>query len=237
MASSQKYFRFLKFHEFASRIDPNAVDSIGIVTQPFGGSSSSSSSTKRSPATNTRVHDQARSRDQDDPFKVVACRKVILGFVDYLQSRFPQARISVHNGPNETVALAYARLVMAKRQAFAYPDSSFSVFPVLATFGTGLHMYPFKSPYYKYSSKNQWLRTMAGGKNQNTTVFHTGPGRVEWMRIRPNNTLFGIETLQMKNAHPQDPSRAIRDILEWFQNDTAIKPHFSTIERFNHSRD
>jgi len=52
-------------------------------------------------------------------------------------------------------------MIMAKRQVFAYPDSSFSVYPVLATFGTGFHMYPTKSLYYKYPPKTRCLKEIA----------------------------------------------------------------------------
>jgi hypothetical protein len=151
MASEELYFRFFKFREFASRISAD-VESIGIVTQPFGkqtllestrnhNSTNSGSGTVKNDGDDDNSNDQARFKDAEDGFRNYACRKVVLGFADYLQDRFPKARISIHNGSEETVALAYARLVMAKRQAFAYPDSSFSIFPVLATFGTGMHLY------------------------------------------------------------------------------------------------
>jgi hypothetical protein len=44
-------------------------------------------------------------------------------------------RIMIHNGPNETIALAYARMIMAKQAIVGI--GSFGVFPALATFGIG----------------------------------------------------------------------------------------------------
>jgi hypothetical protein len=41
----------------------------------------------------------------------------------------------VHNGPSETTALAYARLVMANQTIAGI--STFGVFPAISTFGTG----------------------------------------------------------------------------------------------------
>ncbi len=205
MTSEETYFRFFKFHEFASRIDPDA-DSIGIVTQPFDKSN------------------QARARDQADAFRSHICRRVIVGFQNYLQARFPRARIRIHNDPIETVALAYARLIMARRQAFAFPDSSFSIFPALASFGVSYHFYPLASPYYAYTPKNQFI----------TDVFpyiqNAQDGRCEWMRVPTNQSLFSIETLHMQRRL-QRPSDAI---FEWFFNDTVVKPQFPEIKTFRH---
>jgi hypothetical protein len=117
-------YGFMKFSSFANRIqNTSAPFSIGIVTQPFA------------PAENT-VHRPADHGDGVDHL----CYVTAHAFVDYLQARFPQARIRIRNGPDETVALAYARLVVAN-QAFS-PISTFSTFPVLSAMGRGYIRHP-----------------------------------------------------------------------------------------------
>jgi hypothetical protein len=243
MASRHFFFRFLKFKEFANRIDPK-VESIGIVTQPFGGGKQQIKTNNNSSNTssNHTTNEQARDKDHDDSFRVTICQRIVYRFVDYLQERFPKARISIHNGPDETIALAYARLIMAKRQAFAYPDSSFSVFPVLATFATngGWHMYPTKSPYYKYPPKTKWLKDIVHESLMTTSTTDTameddddggdGDGknmsRIQFMYIDKQEALYAVETYQMRNEGPT--SEAVIDtIVEWFANDTFVHQRIS----------
>lgn len=215
MLSEEKYFRFIKYHEFSSRIDPNRISSIGIVTQPFGGGISSTS--------NGGADDQARERDQASTERVELCKTVILGFADYLRQKFPpHVRISIHNGPLETVALAYARLVMAKHYAFAWPDSSFSVYPCLASFGKSYHMLPLRSPYKKWFPKNYFL-------HQIKRFLDVDP-LFEWMVIDNEHGLFGIETLHMAQDEPKFGGKDA--IVEWFRNETNPKPSFPMLNQF-----
>lgn len=204
MVAKETYFRFLKFKEYASRIDPS-VKSIGIVTQSFGPSAEADSI----------MDEQARARDQDDIYRVNVCRAVVHRFVGYLQQKFPDARIRIHNGKFESVALAFARLIMAKKQAFAYPDSSFSVYPVLATFGTGFHMKPTRSPYKQNTIKNEWLAHMR------QPLAKVDSANIQFMNIPKEEALFSIETLYMK---VRNETSAAADILEWFANDTFSIP-------------
>ena len=94
-------------------IIPPATKSIGILTQPF---------------------DQSRTR-KIDRRKTDSCKQVAFALVDYLQKIAPSARISIHNGANETLPLAYARLAMANNSITSL--SSFGIFPVIGTFGEG----------------------------------------------------------------------------------------------------
>ena len=86
---------------------------MGIVTQPF---------------------EKERNRSQDKS-KVDNCRAATYHLVDYLQGFLPSAKISIHNGPDETLPMTYARLVMAD-QSFT-TLSSFGFFPVVGGFGRG----------------------------------------------------------------------------------------------------
>jgi hypothetical protein len=124
MLTQHGQYGFMKFSSFGNRIhNATAPFSIGILTQPFG----------------STVTVQERPGDVDDGVKHL-CYVTTHAFVDYLQSRFPQARIRIRNDPEETLALAYARLVLAN-QAFS-PISSFSVFPALASVGRGYIRHP-----------------------------------------------------------------------------------------------
>jgi hypothetical protein len=110
-------YGFMKFSSFGNRIqNMTGPFSIGIITQPFF------------PNSTNRPADH---EDGDDHL----CYVTAHAFVDYLQARFPQARIRIRNDPDETVALAYARFVVAK-QTFS-PLSTFSTFPALVSMGRG----------------------------------------------------------------------------------------------------
>ncbi len=105
-------FGMIRFNEYKKWI-PHDTESIGILTQPFD--------------TNmTRRVDKGR---------VGECRKVVYALVDYLQDFAPNATIRIHNGRNETLPMAYARIVMANYSFTSL--SSFGIFPVVGTFGQG----------------------------------------------------------------------------------------------------
>ena len=102
----------IRFKEYKKWISPD-TESIGIVTQPF---------------------EKKRNRGPDGR-KAENCRLVVHALVDYLQAFAPKARITIHNGANETLPLAYARMVMANYTITSL--SSFGIFPVIGTFGQG----------------------------------------------------------------------------------------------------
>jgi len=111
---SRTDYGFIKFSEYAKWIrNDTTTKSIGIITQPFH-------------------KNLLRQLDQDH---VDQCRNVTYTLVKYLQTAYPQARVSIHNGPNETMPHAFARLTLAKKSFVSY--STFGIFPVLASFGDG----------------------------------------------------------------------------------------------------
>jgi len=130
MNSNHPRFGFMKFESFAKHISPSAR-SIGIVTQPFDENSQ------------TRAWDRGSEKRN-------RCRIVVGAFVEYLQERFPEARIRLHNSPDETIALTYARLVLANQTIAGI--STFGVFPAIASFGTGYIRLPDAR-----SETNKWL--------------------------------------------------------------------------------
>jgi hypothetical protein len=105
-------FGMIKFSEYKKWISKDAR-SIGILTQPF---------------------EKERNRGKDAG-KVEGCRRATYLLVDCLQTFLPNATISIHNGPTETLPLAYARLAMANQSFTSL--SSFGIFPVIGTFGDG----------------------------------------------------------------------------------------------------
>jgi hypothetical protein len=113
-SASGVYYGFQKFHEITRHISP-ATTSIGIVTQPFADDESDN----RTMQTFKTPLDRSIGN---------RCRVVVEALVVHLQESFPQARISIHNGKNENVALAYTRMIMAN-QTIAASMSSFAVFP------------------------------------------------------------------------------------------------------------
>jgi hypothetical protein len=105
-------FGMIRFYEYKKWI-PRNTTSIGILTQPF----------------------EKKGNRGMDARKAENCRSVVEALVDYLQKFAPNAKISIHNGINETLTLAYARLAMANYSFTSL--SSFGIFPVVGTFGDG----------------------------------------------------------------------------------------------------
>jgi hypothetical protein len=122
----------LSFSAFSKRISPE-TKSIGILTQPF---------TKDA---------QTRKTDSSST-KLERGRIVVTAFVDFLAERFPDARITIHNSHNETIALSYARMIMANQSMAGV--TTFGVFPVISSFGTG---YIRKPDSGNTRVPNQWL--------------------------------------------------------------------------------
>ena len=108
-------FGFMKFSGYTKYISPDAR-SIGILTQPFG------------------TNEQSRWPDRNDDMRE-RCLIVVTSLVDYIRERFPKSRVTIHNGPSETIALAYARMTMSNQTIVGI--STFGVFPAIGTFGTG----------------------------------------------------------------------------------------------------
>jgi hypothetical protein len=118
-------YGFMMFDGYSRHISPH-VRTIGILTQPF------------CPKNANVVENQQRSLDSPNCER---CEILVLALVEHLQSRFPRAKVSVRNNPSlETVALAYSRIVLANQSIAAM--STFSLFPMLGTFGTGYFLRP-----------------------------------------------------------------------------------------------
>jgi hypothetical protein len=187
-SASGVYYGFQKFHEIARYISP-AASSIGIVTQPFADDESDN----RTRETFKSPLDRSIGN---------RCRVVVEALVDYLQESFPRAIIRIHNGKNENVALAYTRMLMAN-QTIAASMSSFAVFPVVSTFGTGYLPQPRRggSPY-------GWI-------DQSPRLKHI-TDNVVFMKPSTSSMITGMELRAMWDAKGETLA------LEWFRNASLV---------------
>lgn len=177
MVSDDTFYGFLKFSGYTKYISLDAR-SIGILTQPFETSS------------------QSRPGDSGNE-KRRRCRIACLSLVEYIQERFPSSKIHIHNGPNETIALAYARMVMANQTIVGL--SSFGVFPVIASFGTG---YIVKPDFDR--GPNRWLlRNPRIDQLTDSVVLIEEPERIVAREMNKMWKTYGEE-----------------GVLAWFWNET-----------------
>jgi hypothetical protein len=175
---------YSKFSQYSKLISTEAK-TIGIVTQAF------------------EVDDGEQVRRADEIGKSGRrCRVVVTGLVDHLQRHFPNATISVRNdGPNETIAMAFARMIMAN-QSIALTMSSFSIWPVLTSFGTG---------YYLSPSKNErWVRTARDMHEKDDFGF-------QLVNAGPQLSSITLSTMF-------DNDKSGKSVLEWFQDDFKKPP-------------
>jgi hypothetical protein len=175
--SNHPGFGFMKFSAFSKHISSDAK-SIGIVTQPFD----TSGQYRKGDAT-------AEKRERH--------RIVVMALVDFLVEKFPQARVTIHNGRSETIALAYARMVMANQTIVGI--TTFGVFPAIACFGTGY----IRKPDYK-KGPNQFLINPPIDQLADNVVL------IE----EPNRLMAGTVRAMFKRPTGQEL------VLEWFKNDT-----------------
>ena len=177
MDSKHPSFAFMKFSGYTRHISPEAK-TIGILTQPFDSST------------------QSRKADSGQ-YKRDRCRTVVYSLVEYINARFPNASVRIHNEAGETIALTFARMIMANQTIAGI--SSFGVIPAVSTFGTG---YIRKPDYHK--APNMWLiNPRIDELTDNIILFD-----------EPNKIMVGA----MKGLWQNEGERGV---LEWFWNDTA----------------
>jgi hypothetical protein len=175
--SNHPGFGFMKFSAFSKRIPPD-TRSIGIVTQPFD-----------NVAQYRRGDASSEKRERH--------RVVVMALVDFLQEKFPQARVTIHNGPTETIALAYARMVMANQTIVGI--TSFGVFPAIASFGTGY----IRRPDYK-KGPNQFLMNPPIDQLADNVILMDEKDRLMAATVR--------------KMFQQPTGQGL--VLEWFKNET-----------------
>mmetsp|Transcript_27594 Transcript_27594/g.58960 ORF Transcript_27594/g.58960 Transcript_27594/m.58960 type:complete len:488 (+) Transcript_27594:105-1568(+) len=111
-------FGFIPFSAYKKYIRRDgSIKRIGILTQPF---------------------EKSRNRAGDNR-KTEECKTLTYLLVDYLKDFMAphsgNVTITIHNSPNETLPMVYARLSMANQSFTSL--SSFGIFPVIGAFGEG----------------------------------------------------------------------------------------------------
>jgi hypothetical protein len=170
-------FGFMKFSGYTKYISP-AARSIGILTQPFS------------------AEEQGRSHDQG-AVKRERCRIVVTSLVEYIRERFPNTPVTIRNGPNETIALAYARMVMSNQTIVGI--SSFGVFPAIGTFGTGY----IRRPDFRKAPNNFLVQPRLDEMAENIVLIEE-PNRIMCAQIKALWETAGAN-----------------GVLNWFWNDTV----------------
>jgi hypothetical protein len=197
LSTKLKSYGFMTFHGYSRHIHAS-VRTIGILTQPFGSFSSSSSSTSNSTTIVTNdeeTNDQKRSLDTGNIQQAQRCRTLVYAFVEFLQNTFPKASIRIRNDRSETIALAYARMVMANQVVASM--STFGIFPTICTFGTGYYLHP------RPNDPSIWLMNKVSPitkvQNSNVVIFDE------------INLKVGLETRNLWDAYGDDI------VLQWFR--------------------
>jgi hypothetical protein len=169
--SNLSRFGFMKFARHTNHLlnAQNNITSIGIATQPFA------------------AGPHARMADVDLAKKPHRCRRVVDAVVEHLQFTFPHARIRVRNDPDESIALTFARMVMAKHVVVGI--STFGVFPAVASFGRSY----VREPDYA-RAPNRWLLDPWFLKQRNAAAADGGSSTLTLIR---EPRLTGADCRQM----------------------------------------
>jgi hypothetical protein len=218
-------YEFNKFSVYAKIISPHAR-SIGIITSPFAPiirsnndtnhTSDDSDDTKRPAVASTDLQQgllpdatvQIRAKDSSAYLRA-RCRVVTTALVDYLQARHPMSRITVHNGPNETVMSSYIRLIMAN-QTIAGLSSTFGLYPAIASFGTAY----LSSPYYNETvPRSRWIVDEFGQANDLDSATSTISQSDKSVVIVQDNERAKVSFIQQLWE-----SEGRAGILAWFQS-------------------
>jgi hypothetical protein len=172
----------MKFSAYIKLISPE-TESIGIITQPFELTNQS------------RYFDATKNKRNK-------CKVLVSAFVEQLSESFPKARIRIHNGPNETIALAYSRMIMAKQAIVGI--GTFGVFPALATFGTGY----IRKPDFAVAP-NRWLLSPPVDEHYANVVLFDEPNRLMTYDVKKLRELPGGD----------------ESVMDWFRNDSYSVLH------------
>lgn len=140
-------YRYARWSSLAKLISPDAR-SIGIVTQPRNG--------------------QVRGVDSSNRDR---CPQLLEPMLAYFQKKFPRAKVSLRNSPEETIALAFTRFIMAN-QSLAGGFSTFYSMPFYATFGTAYEIEEGDSMISSESMMGLWKKE--DGLQQILSLFTSG---------------------------------------------------------------
>jgi hypothetical protein len=190
LLTSLNSYGFMTFDGYSRHISPEAR-TIGILTQPFGLETISTNPMEEA------LPVQHRTLDTSNLQVKQRCRTLVLAFADHLNERFPSAKVSIRNDRSETITMAYFRIVMANQTIGAM--STFSVFPMVGSFGTGYYQYP------RDADPSKWLR------HWEYPVSRMGPDGTGIVLFEESNLLLGSKTRDLWDAYGEDV------VLEWFR--------------------
>ena len=207
-------YGFLTFHGYSRHIS-SSVQSIGILTQPFGKIKNSTDATIGQLHANVTeqgrqravTSDQERLLDTGNETISRRCRTLVYAFQDYLQDNFPKAKVHIRNDRTETIALAYVRMVMAKQVVGSM--STFSIYPIIGTFGTGYYLRP------KLNDPSYWA--------ENNIYPVTKIWDIRTVIFDEDAKLLGTKTRDLWDAYGDDV------VLQWFRTGNYTLPMNSTV--------
>jgi hypothetical protein len=171
-------FRYFYKFEFFARFIPASATRIGIVTSPFD------------KIGHFREWDLTKNTGD-------RCRLLVEGLVIYLKERFPAAAVSVHNGPDESLALAIARMVMAS--TLIVSGSTLANVPAVTNFGKAYLPIPTQG----FSG---WLHP------SKYRALEKGEAEI----VRGLDCLVSKEVVELWDRGDQEL------IVEWHRNDTYL---------------
>ena len=115
-------YGFLPYRAY-TRILPQTTKSIGIITSTF---------------------DEKECRSNDCS-TIGNCKGLIMDLQSFLEENYPNATITIRNGPEETLASTFSRITLSRRTVCS--PSTFCLYPAIATLGEGHFantvLYPF----------------------------------------------------------------------------------------------
>jgi hypothetical protein len=185
-------YGFMTFHGYSRHLSPH-VRTIGILTQPFGRQPNETIMTES-------FVGQQRNLDAADANQTQRCGTLVFAFVDFLKEQFPNATVSIRNDPSETIALAYTRMVLANQTVSCM--TTFSVFPIVGTFGTGYFLRPIQYGTSSWLSHWKYPITKMNHNNSNVVLFDEP------------YILLGYEAKDLWDTYGDDV------VLQWFRTGT-----------------
>ncbi len=192
MYSKHSGYAWHKFHTLVPHIR-NDTHSIGIVTGPF------------------RKH-RIRAKNEVEPEvleeSALACERLAGAFIEYLQQQFPSTRIRLRNDANESVALAYSRMIVA-RQTIVGGVSTFGAYAALASMGQAYTIAPDFS-----HAPDKWMLhwEKSDQENSNVKIVHDPyplllpqANYLWWQEKRKGGREAMIEWLAQDISSPESP--------------------------------
>jgi hypothetical protein len=144
------------------------------------------------------------SPDADSIENARRCKVLVVALQRFLHDQFPTAKVTIRNGPDEAMALSYARIVMANQSVGAM--STFCTFPMVATFGTAYYLQP------QPNSPNAWLLSRHPALWTDALT-----GRRNIVLFRERQVLLGAQLRQLWDAKGDGA------VLAWFRSIPATE--------------